>query len=148
MISDEDVISVRGAASLPTRPPAEMWSGPRWHRPSRAPWICRCCSWWQMALARARERRDVSAPIQSHLHPSASLPYPQQWMDAERVCVCVCTCVWWVSSQGDQINPNKGENIRCIWDLVIWYLQKKSFNEIKAEVFFVGEKQFRRIYLA
>ncbi len=46
-----------------------------------------------MALARARERRDVSAPIQSHLHPSASLPYPQQWMDAERVCVCVCVYV-------------------------------------------------------
>ncbi|XP_026095697.1 uncharacterized protein LOC113067531 [Carassius auratus] len=29
----------------------------------------------------------VSAPIQSHLHPSASLPYPQQNMDAARVCV-------------------------------------------------------------
>lgn len=86
MISDEDVISVLGAASLSTHPPAETQSShsgtghqghlgfadvvadDRWH-------------WHGHGSV-----GTVSAPIQHHLHPSAAPPDPQQWMDD--VCVC------------------------------------------------------------
>ncbi len=132
MISDEDAISVRGAASLPTRPPAEIRSGPRWHRPSRAPWICRCSSWWQWHWHGHRSVGTVSAPIQSHLHPSASTR-SNGWT----LCVCVCVCVWWVSSQGDQINPNKGENIRCIEISSYDLCKRRASMKLKPDFLFI-----------